>query len=152
MESNRSCGGHVILYALILALVFSFMGCGKKGDPIYPQVVYPDAVSDLGVTLRDGGMDLAWNLPTEGGDSAYVRVFKSEVPLDGTFCATCPRTFTLINEFSSEDPILSKREGGTMGYRDGEIRKGFLYSYRVQLCTSPDVCSEESNVAEARYE
>jgi len=152
MESKRSCGGRVVLCALMLVLVFSVMSCGKKGDPIYPRVVYPDAVSDLGVTLRDGGMELAWTLPTEGGEIARVRIFKSEVSLGGTFCATCPRTYTLAGEFSYADPILSKQGDGTMGYRDGEIRTGHLYSYRVQLCTSPDVCSEESNVAEARYE
>lgn len=152
MESNRSYEGRIILCVLVVVLMFVVTGCGKKGDPVYPGVVYPAAVSDLSVELRDGGIELAWNFPGKGRDIARVRILKSEVALDGNFCATCPRSFSLMDEFSPADPLLSKRREGSMGYRDGEIRKGFLYSYRVQVCASPDVCSEESNVAEVRYE
>jgi len=152
MEINRSCGRGIILVAVILALVFSVTGCGKKGDLVYPKVVYPDAVSDLTVNLKGEGIELGWNIPDKSGKIKRIKILKSEIRLDGDFCATCPRTFSLMDEFSSKDPLLSKRGDSEMGYRDREIRKGFLYSYRVLLCTSSDVCSEESNIAELRYE
>lgn len=152
IEINRSCGRSIILVAVILALVFSIGGCGKKGDPVYPQVVYPATVSDLTVSLKGKGIELGWNVPDKSSKIKLIRILKSEIRLDDNFCATCPRTFSLMDEFSSKNPVLSKRGDNEMGYRDREIRTGFLYSYRVLLCTSSSVCSEESNIAELRYE
>lgn len=152
IEINRSCGGSIILVAVIFSLVFYIAGCGKKGDPVYPEVVYPAAVSDLTVSLEGKGIELSWNAPDKVSKIKLIKILKSEIRLDNNFCPTCPRNYSLITELSLKDPMISKRDDGGFGYRDNRIRKGFLYSYRVLLCTSSSVCSEESSRAELKYE
>ncbi|MBN2569462.1 MAG: hypothetical protein JXB42_08555 [Deltaproteobacteria bacterium] len=152
MEHSSPCCRRIVLIALIPAFFFITSGCGKKGDPIYREAVYPAAVSDLSASLKGKGIELCWNLPDESGGIRLVRILKGETKLDSDFCDTCPRNFYIMGEFSTKDPLLSKRNGFEFGYRDKDIREGFLYSYRVLLCASSGACSGESNLAEVKFE
>ncbi|MBU1150604.1 MAG: hypothetical protein KJ800_06630 [Proteobacteria bacterium] len=44
MRRNRLLGAGL---AAILLLILIFTGCGKKGDPLPPQVLLPAAIVDL---------------------------------------------------------------------------------------------------------
>lgn len=149
---NRPYYRRIILITLIPVLFFTIAGCGKKGDPIYSDVVYPAPVSDLSAGLKGKGVELNWSVPGKSGDIKLVKILKGETKLDRNFCDTCPRNFFIMGEFSTKDGLLSKRDDAEMGFRDRDIREGFLYSYRVLLCTSSSVCSEESNLAEIKFE
>jgi len=152
MEHRSTYCRKVVLIALIPAFFFIITGCGKKGDPNYRGAVYPAPVSDLSVSLKGKGIELGWNVPDKSVVIRLVKILKGETKLDSDFCNTCPRNFYIMGEFSTKDPLLSKMNGIGYRYRDKDIREGFLYSYRVLLCTSSSVCSAESNLAEVKFE
>lgn len=141
-----------ILIAVIFLLALNSAGCGKKGDPVYPGAVYPETVSDLTVSVKEQVMEICWNVSDEDTTIKRIRILRSETKLDGNFCSDCPRNYSILTELSPKDPMVFRKADGSFCYRDSHIRKGFLYSYRVSVCTSSGVCSEESDRAELKYE
>lgn len=56
--------------AAVLAIaVLALVACGKRGDPVAPQLRAPRAVSDLSATPRHDGIELAWTLPRRRVDN-----------------------------------------------------------------------------------
>ncbi len=80
--------------ALIIAVFFLTIfciGCGKKADPRYVHVNYPETVSDLEVSIDKDGTVLKWSISGERGYAGRVKILKSVLKSDGSDCPDCPR-------------------------------------------------------------
>jgi fibronectin type 3 domain-containing protein len=56
--------------AAVLALaVLALVACGKRGNPVAPQLRVPRPVGDLSATPRHDGIELAWTLPRRRVDN-----------------------------------------------------------------------------------
>lgn len=152
IKNNRLYRINIILIGVIFLFALNSAGCGKKGDPVYPGVVYPETVLNLTISMKEQVIELNWNVSDEDNRIKRIRILKSETKLDGDFCSDCPRNYSILTELSPKDPVVLRKADGGFCYRDSHIRKGFLYSYKVLVCTSSDVCSGESNRAELKYE
>jgi hypothetical protein len=64
----RSARRAAVLAFAVLALV----ACGKRGNPVAPQLRAPRPVSDLNATARHDGIELAWTLPRRRADNSRL--------------------------------------------------------------------------------
>jgi len=135
-----------ILVVVAFFLTIFCLGCGKKADPRYLHVNYPGEVSDLDVSIDKDGAALKWSIPGERGCAGYVRILKSALKTDDSYCPNCPRIYVIAGEFPLRD--LRMDEKGRFVYLDRNTRSGFLYSYRVVLCDSSGMCGGQSNAAQ----
>jgi len=122
------------------------VGCGKKADPRYLHLNYPEAVSDLDVSIDKDGAALEWSIPEERGHAGHVRILKSVLKTDDNNCPDCPRIYIIAGYLPLRDLRLDEK--GEFVYLDRNIRRGFLYSYKIVICDSPGICGEESNTAD----
>ena len=136
----------ILIMAAFFLAIFC-VGCGKKADPRYPHVDYPGEVSDLEVSIDTKGRTvLRWSIPGERGYAGHVRILKSALKADNNSCPDCPRIYAIAGYLPLRDLRLDEK--GRFIYLDRNIRRGFLYSYRIVICDSPDMCGEESNAAQ----
>jgi len=134
-----------VLIVAVSFLTILSTGCGKKADPRYLHVNYPEAVSDLDVSIDKDGAVLKWSIPGERGRAEHVRILKSALKVNGDNCLNCPRIYAIAEYLPLRD--LKLDDEGRFVYLDRNIRSGFSYSYRVVICDSSDMCGDESNTA-----
>ncbi|HOO91390.1 MAG TPA: hypothetical protein PLA74_11260 [Syntrophales bacterium] len=146
---NRGLQWTILMLAVFYFSVFS-VGCGKKADPRYPDMYYPGEVSDLTVSIdTEDRAVLKWSASQEHGDGWNVKILKSALKTESDDCPGCPRIFVIAAYLPLDD--LNKDEKGRFVYLDRNIRRGFLYSYRIVLCNSSGMCGGESNTANVGY-
>lgn len=133
-----------LIIAVFFLIIFC-VGCGKKANPRYVHVNYPETVSDLDVSIDKDGAVLKWSISGEPEYAGHVKVLKSALKSNGSDCPDCPRIYVIAGYLPLRD--LSPDEKGWFVYLDRNIRRGFLYSYRVVICDSHGMCGEESNTA-----
>lgn len=143
IQRNR---GWRFLISAILFMALLCAGCGKKADPRYPHASYPEKVSDLAVSVDGGKAILEWGIPGEWDRAGEARIFRSALQKGGSDCPNCPRIYAIVKYLPLRD--ARAEEGERFRYVDTTIRRGFSYSYRVVICTSSDICGEESNTVE----
>ena len=132
-----------ILMTAIFFTAVCCAGCGKKADPCYPFTDYPEAVSNLEVSLDKENVVLKWNIPEDLDYKGHVRILKSVVEPDDDVCPDCPHTYVVAGHIPLRD---SRRDDQKkFVYLDRDIKSGFSYFYRVVICDSQDRCGEESN-------
>lgn len=136
------------LLVITLVLCAAFAACGKKAPPRPSYFVIPQ-VSDLAAVASGKAVTLSWKLPDAKADVARTRVYRSELQTESGFCPGCPRNFELIAELL---PVDLKPENGLAKFTDYNVKVGFLYSYKLALCSSAGICGEESNTAETRIQ
>ena len=139
-------GRRISIYCIVAisSLALLCVGCGKKGDPRYPEQRYPVKVEDLAVFSDGGKIILKWTIPGEWDRGGYARIFRSALKTNGGQCPDCPRIYTVLAYLPLRD---TRSEGETFTYVDPHVRPGFFYSYRLVVCTSSGNCGERSNTA-----
>jgi hypothetical protein len=119
------------LAALLTTLALG--ACGVKGTPVAPERRVPQAVSDLGGVVRDGGIDLSWSLPTRRVDRsrllnpATARIFRVEDTGEGE-----PRPALLANR-----RIAGYTEIGTIAIDPASPARGNRLSYVDRQMLTP---------------
>ena len=136
----------IVFGVATFSLALLCAGCGKKADPRYPHDNYPERVSNLEVSIDGGKAALEWGIPGQWDRAGQVRIFRSALKVNGTDCSNCPRIYAVVEYLPLRD--ARSKEEGRFRYVDGNIRRGFSYSYRLVICTSSGTCGEESNTAE----
>ncbi|MEA1971509.1 MAG: hypothetical protein U9N37_07840 [Thermodesulfobacteriota bacterium] len=145
MMKRNTLWAILIMTAFFLSIFCS--GCGKKADPRYPYVDYPGEVSDLKASIdKEGRVVLEWGVPGEIGHAWHVKILKSALKTDGTDCPDCPRIYVIAGYLPLRDLRLDEKR--RFMYLDRNIRRGFLYSYRVVICNSSGMRGGESNTAQ----
>lgn len=129
--------------AVLAAAVLALVACGKRGNPVAPQVRVPRVVSDLSATARHDGIELAWSLPrrrvdgTSLFDPGVAKLYRSEDSGVGE-----PRAamrvkdripgYTEIASFPLSDPAAAERRDSRLVYMDRrELAFGRRYTYVV---------------------
>ena len=117
-------------------------GCGKKGDPLPPQLKAASTVSDLRAGAVAGGVGLDWS-GGEGGAVEAFRVERSAVPA-GEACPGCPQEFHTLETLGLSSSALQRPGRGRFGYLDATAVRDRYHVYRVSACDSRGRCGPPS--------
>lgn len=124
--------------ALVVLAVLALTACGKRGDPVAPEVRVPRTVGDLSATARHDGIELAWTLPRRRVDTrplfdpGVARLYRSEDSGVGE-----PRAALRVNDrIPGYTEVASFRLSGSAGtpVTDGRVvhtdRRDLTYGRR----------------------
>jgi hypothetical protein len=141
MRRNR------LLLGLLTGIIMLFpicVGCGKKVDPVPPQIRLP-IIADLGTKSLPEGIALGWSLMDPADGSGGFKIFRSVTGEGSRACPGCPQEYHPFVTVPLSDDRL-KREG-EKGFRyvDADVRIGGFYSYRIAVCNRRGNCGEASN-------
>jgi len=137
---------------LLLIGIFLFLvsGCGYKNDPIPPQRVVPQPISDLLYTVDDQGVQLSWSYPVKTikgaalDDISSFELYRAEIPLED-YCGNCPVPFGEPLELDGGAPVDGKvRRKAT--YESSLLVPGYKYFFKVRSRTSWWADSADSNI------
>ncbi|SDP57461.1 fibronectin type III domain-containing protein [Desulforhopalus singaporensis] len=125
-------------------------GCGYKDDPVPPQTVVPEPISDLVYSLDDEGVELNWSFPVEtirGTALEEVSVFdlyRAEIPL-AEYCEDCPIPFGPPIEVSG-GATFDGKERRKARYVSSMLKPGYKYFFKVNTKNSWFASSADSNI------
>lgn len=136
--------------ALLLLLSAIVASCGKKGPPIVPGSVVPEAVADLEAAPHGRNVSLAWTKPRKNTDgtlavdlSGFI-ILRGEVP-PGAKGDKCECEHRPAGRVDLDDPKPGEVEGNRIRFEDrggslypGGLPHGRTYSYQVAAVTKRD--------------
>jgi hypothetical protein len=121
-------------FPCVMLLIVLAMGCGVKAPPTPPDVLVPEAVTDLQGTVREGGFCLTWSLPEKNIDGSSPVDLKRLLVLrrdETRGCPECPGEFKVRAELDLRSPKGYLLEDDTVTWRDTGLTEGIIYMYRV---------------------
>jgi hypothetical protein len=137
---------YLLLTGLFVLLILA-TGCGKKGDPIPPQMKLPATIADLSVVSVKEGILLAWSLPEPLRPIGSFKLLRSETLEGNEACPECPQEYRPFKTVVVNDNRLRREGEGKFSYVDGDVIAGRYYSYRLATCDPNGFCGSESNAA-----
>lgn len=148
--------------AAVAAVLLALVACGKRGNPVPPQVRVPRAVADLKATARHDGIELAWSLPrrrVDGSrllDPGVAKLYRSEDSGSGE-----PRAAMLVKDripgytevasFPLTDPTATDHRDAHMLYTDRGLSFSRRYTYVVTTSDTRGHVSAPSARASVRF-
>ena len=148
---NREIRLLFIFYCLLpIALNLLFLGCGKKDNPLAPELVVPETIRNLTARQDKAGVALTWSRPERYVDGKSLTdltsfvIFRKDIPPS---CADCPvpyRPLTTVYVEDREKFVKQKQ------YRfiDDQAQAKMTYRYRVSSQLKDGSLSEPSNEVE----
>ncbi|MDH3973823.1 MAG: hypothetical protein OEV42_06050 [Deltaproteobacteria bacterium] len=128
------------LEALPLALsIFSLFlvipaGCGKKGAPLPPESLVPQAVASVKVKGARDSLFISWTMPQKNSDGskpadlAGFKLYKKS----GEECPKCPgEEYPIYVDIDLEAPGAALIEGRRVTFIDTDLKEDRYYSYKV---------------------
>lgn len=149
MDGQRVDRLMILVLALLIAAVWA--GCGKKGDPLPPDMVLPAGAHDLRVVREAESIRLSWVLPEKEKNLRRVVIQRSEFETVLDRCPECPQDYRIVADLQLGDPRLERTGGRETAYVDRDVRSGRLYMYRILVCNTGGACSDPSLPAELKY-
>lgn len=133
----------IILILFSIALFFSVISCGKKGDPIPRGLPIPEDITDLTGEVKDGVLFLSFTIPKKNKDGSEIKNLEGFRVYKG--CGSC---FGVLNLF--KDIKMDSQQGytiynGRLFIFDDDLQEGQAYSYKVIPYTRNIVRGNESN-------
>lgn len=122
------------MFPIVLFLVILAGGCGVKAPPTPPDVLVPEAVSDLLGTVKEGAFYLTWTLPKENRDGSRPVDLERFLVLrrdETRGCPECPGEFTVRAELDLRSPKGYLLENNTATWKDTGLTEGVIYMYKV---------------------
>ena len=140
-----------IFYCLLpLALGLPLSGCGKKGNPLAPELVIPETIRNLTARQDKAGVALTWSRPERYVDGKALTdltsfvIFRKDIPPS---CADCPVPFRPLTTVYVEDreKFVKQKQ-----YRfiDDQAQAKMTYRYRVSSQLKDGSLSAPSNEVE----
>jgi hypothetical protein len=129
--------------AAVAVAVLTLVACGKRGNPVPPEVRVPRAVSDLKATARHDGIELAWSLPrrrvdgTRLLDPGVATLYRTEdsgtgEPRPAMLVKDRIPGYTAVARFPLAERATSATGDAHMVYTDrGDLSFGRRYTYVV---------------------
>jgi hypothetical protein len=134
--------------ALAAAVAVVALGaCGRRGNPVPPEVRIPQAVTDLTAVEREGGIEVAWTVPGRRIDNSRIlepgiaRLYRIDDAGTGDPRPAMLRDdrvagYTEIATFRLQDPSSSYLRGRHITYVD---RRALVYGRRyTYVATTAD--------------
>lgn len=146
---KRSCFQHGAPVLLAAALALPLAACGYKNNPVPPQRLVPQAITDLKYQLGKDGATLTWSYPQKtvsGKDLGRVRnflLYRAVVPV-ADYCEKCPIPF--LAPVSLDGGALPDKGGRTGSYNEPILRPGNMYFYKIRCSNGWLSESADSNV------
>lgn len=128
----------------VACVVILLAGCGKKGDPICPTEPPPFAVSSVAVEDTGGLIRATWHVSGDASALRRIRIFRSDVAVDGSTCPGCPREYRSIADMLGDDVSVVRSGDDVYSFVDTSAKEGFIYSYRVAACSEDGRCATSS--------
>lgn len=124
--------------------------CGKKGNPIAPELAAPKTITNLTARSGPNSVILTWSRPTEYVDGATLEdlasfvIFRKEVSAS---CPDCPVPYRQLTTVNVEDRqrFSQKKQ---YRYDDQEVQPKAIYRYRVSSQLLDGSLSAPSNEVE----
>lgn len=133
---------------LSLCLLSVFSGCGRKTPVRPPELVAPQAITDLSATSTAEGVRLRWSRPLKHVDNSDLEELAGFVVLRATQGATAQSgAFEQIATVTVEDRDRFRR-AKRFSYLNSEVDSGVLYRYQVLAFTLDSYYSTASNTTE----
>jgi hypothetical protein len=135
----------------LLAVAFTLLGlgaCGRRGNPVPPQVRVPEAVNDLTAVEREGGIEVGWTLPrrrldrTRLLDPGVARLYRVDDAGTGEPKSAMLKDdrivgYTEIATFRVQDEPSTAIQRGRVVYVDRrDLSYGRRYTYVVTTADS----------------
>ena len=124
-------------FALMLMIVITLAGCGKKGALVPPEALVPAPAIDLQVRQQGDGFRISWTAPgkEERGqplrDLAGFRLYRHEVLPPGEDCLACPESWQLVRNVDLDYLRDVQRSGDRFSCSDRDVKAGTAYRYSV---------------------
>ena len=134
-----------------LTLALIFQGCGKTGNPVPPDLVMQNGITDLTARIERGAVVLNWSIAGKVADVARFRILRSERDIKND-CVACYREQTLLADLPIGDGRLQTEGQGVFTYRDLEVVSGHVYAYVIFSCDLSQHCSAASNTSEIGFQ
>ena len=141
MRRNRLLLGSLtglIMFSLIWA------GCGKKVDPLPPQIRLP-VIADLSTRSFGGGIVLSWSLIERSDGISGFKILRSVTSEGSQACPGCPQDYRPFVTAELSDVHLKRTGEKSFQYIDADVRVGGFYAYRIAVCNRGGNCGEASN-------
>jgi hypothetical protein len=143
--------------------VLALVACGKRGNPVPPQVRVPQPVADLTARAQEDGIDLAWTLPRRRVDNTRLfgageaRLYRTDDAGTGE-----PRAAMRVRDriagyaeiavLGLDDPAAAYLRDGRVVYTDRrDLRVGRRYTYVVVTTDEQGRTSPPSGRASVIY-
>ena len=150
------------LSRLFLSLFFlvtfsSFLapqGCGKKGPPLPPDSLVPEAVTGLAAAGKPAGLLISWILPeknSDGTDLVDLSGFKLYKRTEDKRCPECPSYFPEYAEIDLEMRTGYLLRGRTVYFADNQVESGGKYFYKVAAFNKNGYFGAFSDTLTAEY-
>ena len=140
----------LILILFSIALFFTALSCGKKGDPIPRGLPIPEDIKDLSGEVKDGVLFLSFSIPKRNKDGTEIKNLEGFKIYKG--CGGCIGAFELFRDIKIDSKQGLTVYGGRLYLFDDDLRKGQAYSYKVIPYTKTTVRGNESNVFTIKWE
>lgn len=121
-------------------LLLATASCGRKGDPLPPELRRPGPPRAVGLAAPGGRLTLSWSPPREDlGGRALPREIRYRVLKAGWRpgldpCESCPEDLKVAAEL---DPLLRQSQNlPETAWADPDVLLGWTYRYRVQATDS----------------
>jgi len=127
-------------------------GCGIKAPPEIPYSPVPQAIDDLKVFSRNGGILLQWSVPKKDFENKKLSslggflVWRQFISSDKKECPDCPATYERIVDIDYRFPQKARISNKIVIYWDDLIKKEGKYIYKITSYTAAGVESGESNI------
>ncbi len=121
----------ILLFVAMLAL--GGAACGKKGNPIAPEVAAPKTIANLTARSDPSGVILTWTRPTEYVNGSTLKdlasfvIFRKEVSAS---CPDCPVPYRQLTTVNVEDRQRFSQQK-QYRYDDQEVQPKAIYRYRI---------------------
>ena len=135
--------------AVLLLLACALPACGRKGLPVAPQLVEPEAVENLAAIATPDGVRLSWLRPTRytgGGRMNDLGGFEIERAAG----EGAPPKFAKIGTLTLEDQQRFRKERH-LEWIDKDVSPGERYLYRVTTVTLDHYRSAPAGPVSLRY-
>lgn len=141
----HKCHRLSVLAAILgLTLTFPLQGCGLKSDPVPRRIQALNSLTDIRLQQETDAVFIRWMVPEQPRAMERFRIMRDETGADGASCPGCPPDEVRIADLIPGEANLIRVEAGVFGYRDGDIRPGRVYRYRVTGCDRSGSCSAPS--------
>jgi predicted small lipoprotein YifL len=136
-------------FLLAFLVVVAVVNCGKKGPPVAPETLIPEAINDLRAEAKEDKIVLSWTIPQKNTnesilkDLAGFKVFRGEEA-----CKGCPPDLSILQDIDYASPSgLATIEGKRVEFIDHQVKPKEKYIYRVFSYNRRGYLSSGSNLA-----
>jgi hypothetical protein len=131
------------------------VACGRKGDPVAPELRTPGPPKDIRLSGADGKLTVSWSAPAEDLAGRRIEtalgyiVLREALPPGSEPCESCPEDLKPVARL---DPAERRARGlPETAWTDPGVEPGWTYRYRVRAVDAKGRLGPVSGVAKIAW-